>query len=36
MTDLLTQPIAIDDYNYPYPGNILDEVTHPVNAYNQK
>ena len=30
------QCIAIDDYNKPDPGNILDEVQHPVNPYNCK
>ena len=33
MADLQIQFISIDGYNEPDPGNITDEVPHPVNAY---
>ena len=36
MADLQLQWVDIDDYNEPYPDNIIYEFPHPVNTYNYK
>ena len=36
MNGLQYQGIAVDDYNYPSPDNITDEVLPPENGYSCK